>query len=137
MEQAIKLIPVTRKEWLKDIPEKIRTLKKGYNFYFSCTFVNITNRIIDVVQKNYIKNKHKIVLYYNKTVQNWYLVVYAKKCITIYLCKEYKYPPQIYMTEHGMTTSPADRNKWAAIKRFIKKFSLAYEDAVNEQEEEL
>lgn len=139
MEQAIKLIPIGRKEWLKEIPDKIKTLKKGYNFYFNCSFANITNNIKEVAQKNYIKNKHKIVLYNNRKSQDWYLVVYAKKCISIYWCSEYKYPQNIiYTDEYGNPTgTTGNHSQWSAIKRFINKFSLAYEEAVNEQEKEL
>lgn len=121
---TVTITKLTRKEWLKKIPEIIYKLKKDYNFdyesyYKHYTLVKIP--IQDKMQKDFKKNAHKIVLYKSAGRDNiFYLSVYSKKNPKVYVCDEY--------TNEGWNT-------WIAIKRFLKKFDLAYEGAVKYEED--
>lgn len=108
-------IKQTKEEWLSNIPELIKRLKRDYNFYYSESYVNIHKSINEVISNHPEKKKHKIVLY--KTAINiYYLVVYTKYNIKVYYCDEYI------------------DSSWGRQKYFIKKFSLAYQEAINELE---
>ena len=67
--------------------------------------------------RNVKKCAHQIVLYRDKDTNNFYLVVFSKKNPTIYQCFEY---------EAGYNMSA-----YQSVKRFMNKFKLAYEGAVN------
>ena len=112
IERKVEFHKKTRKEWLKEMPELIKTLVSGYKFYYSGTYSRIKNDIKEHVLNKADKNSHKICLYTKDA--RWFLVIYAKKCISIYYCDEYVYSDK----------------EWPNIKRFIKKFNLAYEEAV-------
>lgn len=112
---------LTRKEWLKEMPELISNLKKNYNFEYISRYKNIRNSIQDVVKRDFKKYAHKIVLYKKDNTDNtFYLTVFSKKNPTVYQCDEYK--------NEGWKT-------WVAIKRFCNKFDLAYEGAVKYEED--
>lgn len=112
---------ISRKDWLKDMPELIKKLKLNYNFYYSNwrngLYYTISKPITEVVVRNTKKCAHQIVLYRNKDTNDFYLVVFSKKNPTIYQCLEY----------------PAGYNMpaYQSVKRFMNKFKLAYEGAVN------
>ena len=135
MDYKIEFKKKTRKEWLKEMPEVIYNLKKNYNFYYSCDRLSIIKKeITEVINKGYERNRHKIVLYQRERRQV-YLVVYAKKTVTVYYCNEYAYEQDIqYVDLDGKPTgTTGNKNQWASIKRFMKKFDLAYEKAVKEK----
>lgn len=137
MEYKINFVKKTRKEWLKEMPEVIYNLKKNYNFYWNGGGPSIIkNEITDIINKNYNKNRHKIILY-QKDRRQVYLVVYAKKTVTVYYCNEYAYEQNItYVDIDGEPIGvTGNASQWAAIKRFMKKFDLAYEKAVKETEQ--
>lgn len=117
MTGTVTIKTLSRKEWLKEIPEIIHNLKKNYNFDYDSTFYKLLKiPIQDKMQKDFKKNAHKIVLYKSAGKENiFYLSVYSKKNPKVYVCDEYK--------NEGWNT-------WIAIKRFLKKFDLAYEGAV-------
>lgn len=139
MDYKIEFKKKTRKEWLKEMPEIIYNLKKNYNFYYGKRPIEIKRDIIDIVEENYDKNRHKIILYKtkNRELLSLYLVVYAKKTVTIYYCLEYRYEQDIIFTDIDGTPTgqTGNKNQWACIKRFMKKFDLAYEKAVKERTE--
>lgn len=112
VERKVEFHKKTRKEWLKEMPELIKKLVSGYNFYYGDTYSRIKKDIKEHVLSKANKNSHKICVYTQDT--RWFLVVYAKKCISIYYCDEYTY----------------STNEWRNIKRFLNKFNLAYEEAV-------
>ena len=135
MQYKIEFKKQTRKEWLKEMPDVIYRLKKDYNFYYSCNRpALIKKEITEIINKGYERNRHKIVLYQRERRQV-YLVVYAKKTVTVYYCNEYAYEQDLqYVDLDGKPTgSTGNKNQWAAIKRFMKKFYLAYEKAVKER----
>lgn len=137
MDYKINFVKLTRKEWLKELPEVIYNLKKNYNFYYSKRPIEIKRDIKDIVEENYDRNRHKIILYRtkNRELLSLYLVVYAKKTVTIYYCLEYRYEQNIIFTDldGNPTGQTGNKNQWTCIKRFMKKFDLAYEKAVKER----
>ena len=102
---------ISRKDWLKKLPDLIYKLSNEYGFYYNKMY-NKVNDVNTIIAKNDKKGiKSRINVYYEATNTNayWYLVVYTKKHITTYKCLEYKV-----------------NENYANIKRFIKKFSDAY-----------
>lgn len=121
----IKFEKRTRKEWLNEMPEMINKLVKNYNFYYSGGYIStFKGEITDLVTKKYKKNRHKIVLYQNEKMTQVYLVVYSKKTITVYYTNDYDY------------NSTNNKNRYSSLKRFMKKFCLANEEAVKWNEEQ-
>ena len=135
MDYKINFVKKTRKEWLKEMPDVIYNLKKNYNFYYACDRPSIIKKeITEVINKGYNKNRHKIIVY-QKDRRQVYLVVYAKKTVTVYYCNEYAYEQNItYVDIDGEPIGvTGNRNQWIAVKKFMDKFDLAYEKAVKER----
>lgn len=103
---------ICRKDWLKNMPELIYKLANEYGFYYNKLYnkVNDINTIIAKNDKKGIRSRINVCYECNNTNAYWYLVVYTKKRISVYKCLEYKL-----------------NENYANIKRFIKKFSDAYE----------
>lgn len=114
--EEVKMTPVSKEVWLKEMPELIYKLKKEYGFYYSGFICKITKDILEVINKS--KHKHKIVLY--RRNQRFFLVVYRKAGPVIYFTNEY-----------------VDDQNWNRIRYFEKKFSRAYKRAERELEDEL
>ncbi len=116
MDQTIKFVKQTRKEWLKNCPQVIYDLVYGYEFYYPTKsylgYATIHTDIIDFIEDNYDKKRHSIRLYKKEGSYQWYLVVFAKKEVRIYYTNEY-----------------TKDESWSNIKRFIKKFITYAENA--------
>lgn len=125
MDYNIEFVKESREQWLKYIPTVINRLAKDYNFYYSGNINKIKKDILDIIKENYDKNRHKIVLYQTSDKTRLFLVVYAKKRVSIYYCTEYEYK---------LDENNYNRNQWTAVKRFMKKFDLAYKEAVKWKE---
>ena len=125
MDYNIEFVKESREQWLKYIPTVINRLAKDYNFYYSGNINKIKKDILYIIKENYDKNRHKIVLYQTSDKTRLFLVVYAKKRVSIYYCTEYEYK---------LDENNHNRNQWTAVKRFMKKFDLAYKEAVKWKE---
>ena len=83
MDYNIEFVKESREQWLKYIPTVINRLAKDYNFYYSGNINKIKKDILDIIKENYDKNRHKIVLYQTSDKTRLFLVVYAKKRVSI------------------------------------------------------
>ncbi len=99
----------SRSEWLQEIPELIHLLVKDFHFFYPSHMISKISDIVDVVNRKYEKNKHKVIPYYNPDRSQCYIVVYCNNFVKIYYCNEY------------------DFSNWYTVKYFIEKFSKAGE----------
>lgn len=114
IQPKINEIITSRKEWLREVPNIIRNLIYNYNFYFvDGLYCRIHRDIKDLISEKYVKNRHKIILYRDEN--KFYLVVYAKKNITIYICSEY------------------NNCSWSSIKYFLNKFKKYKQEALKDK----
>lgn len=109
-------IITSRKEWLKDMPDLIYKLTDEYGFYYNKSYNRIKDidKILDKNEK--IRGRINVYVLETETTQIWYLVCYTKNFIKIHKCTEY-----------------CVGENWANVKRFITKFTKAYELAKNER----
>ena len=109
---------LNKEEWLSEIPELIYKLKSNYNFYFSGYYANINRDILDIVNRNKDKHKHKISVY--KRNNRFFVVVYRKYSPDIYYTNEYKEDKNDNRIRYFMTK----------FKRVYKKAEVEYEKQV-------
>lgn len=121
----IRFIKQTRHEWLKDLPKFIKEMVKVYGFYYADTVypIRIHRSIEQLVLEKHQKNKHRFICYFREDINYYYLVMYCKKHIKIFCCNEYN--------------NAGESANYAAMKRFMTKFSRAYQAGVEEHEQEL
>ena len=58
MDYKTEFIKKTRKEWLQEMPKMINKLAKDYHFYFSGNIITIKKDILEIINKNYTKNRN-------------------------------------------------------------------------------
>ena len=112
-----------RDEWKKDIPDLVYNLKYGYNFYYNkmCVF---TADIEKTLANTSYKHKHKIILYFNREDDIYYLTIFKKYTIDIYSLGWYSNSPN-YLTRYKTAQT------W--MKMINDKYEIAAQKRFNEQ----
>lgn len=107
----IKFTKLTKKEWLTYIPNTIHKLKMDYNFFYSKSLITFKGEIVDLIDRRYNSNKHKMLCYRGDNERQVYFITYCKNYVSVYYCNEYYGEP------------------FSKVRYFVNKFWKYYLDA--------
>jgi hypothetical protein len=112
----IKFTKLTKDEWLKVIPLQIHKLCLEYGFFYSKNIVRFDGNIVDLIDRRYYNNRHKMLCYRDYDERQLYFVTYCKNYINVYYCNDYYGEP------------------FSKVKYFVNKFWKYYLEAKHMKE---